>query len=228
MSVGDGCRRGHILCLLYESGWSGIKNIIVKKQQLFGIGSRCEEHPRDVFCPFVELNPQQLACPAQVPLLREVFTTAEHQVIALRGRPLKHQQPQLILLGQHQPGYTRHTLLHPDLLLLSRKPVRSLEVNIHTHRPRDTFAALQRAVGIGQTRVVHLSQQALLRGILLADGLQRLALPVRIAAAQILLSVVDGAHELCAAIPLVNLEYAHSRYDLWISSRITFCAMLLA
>ena len=149
-------------------------------------------------------------------------------MIALCGRPLKHQQPQLIPFSQYQLGYTRHTLFHPDLLLLSRKSVRSLEVDIHTHRPRDTFAALQRAVGIGQTRVVHLREQALLRGILLAYGLQRQSLPVRITAAQILLSVVDGAHELCAAIPFVNLEYTHSRYDLWISSRITFCAMLLA
>ena len=131
-------------------------------------------------------------------------------MITLGGRPLQHQQSKFILFTHHQLGDTRHLLRKPSLLLFSRELFGRLEVDIHTHRPRGRLRALQRAVGIRQARVVHLHQLVLLGGILLAHGLQRLPLPVRIASAQILLSVVDGAHKLCAAIPYVNLEYTHS------------------
>ena len=44
----------------------------------------CVEHPRDVLCFFIELHPQELACPLQVLLLREFWFALEHQVVALR------------------------------------------------------------------------------------------------------------------------------------------------
>ena len=173
-----------------------------------GLAGRGEEHPRDVLRLVVVCHAQQLAGPAEIVFLRQLRAAAEHEVIALRGRPLQHQQSQLLPLAHHQTGHTRHLLCQPLGLFVGRETLRGLEVYVHAHRRALCPAALQRAVGVGQTGVVHLHQTGLQCLVALSDACHVLPLETAVAQFHVFLARKNGAHHLHPVL-LVNYIYTH-------------------
>ena len=132
-----------------ELGGGLLEYLVIEKQQLFLRSG--EEHPRDVLCTLVVRYAQQLTRPLQVLLLRQLCPTAEHQVIALCGRPFQHQQTKLVLFRQHQFGnLTQPFLLSGGYLLFPFMGKRGRgPVDVHTHRRAYTSGAFQRTILVG-------------------------------------------------------------------------------
>ena len=167
-----------------------VKQLLVHEQQ--PVRRRRKEHTRDVLRPLVILHAQQLRSPSEVLLLRHSLSATKDHVITLVGRPLQHQQPQLLLPAHHQ---FRHA---PHPLLIIRR--RGVEVDVHPHRSAHTLRPLQPSVGIRQTRIVHLHHPALLRP----------TVTLRVAQKPILHLVLHRAHKLSPVLIIYNV-YAHKK-----------------
>ena len=108
---------------------------------------------------------------------------------------LQHQQAKLVLK-------TQNLLL--DLLHLRLRNV----VNVHAHGGAHACGALERAIVVGQARVVHLHQSALQLCVALAYCSHVLHLVAAVAQHQVFGSREDGAHHLRPILVIYNV-YAH-------------------
>ena len=92
------------------------KDFIVQEHQLIG---RRIKHPCNVLGILVVSHSEQLGCPFQVLLLRELRTAAKHNVQTLRCRSFQHQQPKLIL-NLKGMVYDGLNVLHRRFLTIER------------------------------------------------------------------------------------------------------------
>ena len=105
------------------------KQLIIQEQQIILACRSGEEHAGDVLRTLIKLHTQQVACPTEVVLLRELCLALEYQMVTLRCRTLQHQQAQFILLRQHLLGNLRKSLL---VIFLIGKIV-TMKVNVHAN-----------------------------------------------------------------------------------------------
>ena len=143
-----------------------IKDFLIQKEQVVLRCSGGEEHPCQVLCPTVVFYAQQLRRPPQVLLLRQFRTAAEHDMKTLVHAPLQHQQSQFLPAAEDSLG----SLPHQSVVVGRRR----VEIHVHAHRRCHPCSPLQRAVVVGQTRVVHLHQSALRRCVA-AAGLSQVS-----------------------------------------------------
>ena len=183
------------LPLLLERAWGEAKNAIIQKQQI--LICRGEEHAGNILGTLVKLHPEQFARPVQILLLAQFGLALKYQVIAGTSRTLfQQQQSQLVLLAEYAHHHGLH-LLPADV------------VDVHTYRGAHAGRPFQRAVVVGQTRVVHLHQSALSAVVTTAHRLDDALLLATVTQRQILLSCGDGAHHL-RPILIIYHVYAHS------------------
>ena len=149
------------LLALRPSLLAHIKDFLIQEEQVVLRCSGGEEHPCQVLCPTVVFYAQQLRRPPQVLLLRHFRMASEHDMEALVHAPLQHQQSQFLPAAEDSLG----SLPHQSVVVGRRR----VEIHVHAHRRCHPCSPLQRAVVVGQTRVVHLHQSALRRCVAAAS-----------------------------------------------------------